>query len=375
MICKNCNKEIPNNSEYCSFCGNVTQSVISAGISSDLSKGYTYLELKQWKDAEQFFRNAIIDDENKAEAYIGKMLAKYKTDSIENLAENGKKFSSDDDFKLALKYADGEYAEYLKKCALNGADKSKKRTIIVSSICAFVIVVALLPYFVLVPLNRISNYENLLADGKVQEAIKSYQSSKWFEYDQKAKDLFYKNGLKLVEAKDYENAEICFEITDGYTDNEKFLNYCKAQNLLADDDLESYNYFTDLGDFLDSKEILNTNKYFLMVNKLQGEWYYPGETDEEYEEKLRMSGDYYEVDGHFYSKSLYSSYDEIVEHINKNGRGPLDWLPGKLSAKTIKINGINELKKIDGYITYGSVKIEVIDDTHIKIGEREYEKQ
>ena len=375
MICKNCNKEIPNNSEYCSFCGNVTQSVISAGISSDLSKGYTYLELKQWKDAEQFFRNAIIDGENKAEAYIGKMLAKYKTDSIENLAESGKKFSSDDDFKLALKYADGEYAEYLKKCALNGANKSKKRTIIVSSICAFVIVVALLSYFVLIPLNRISNYENLLADGKVQEAVKSYQSSKWFEYDQKAKDLFYKNGLKLVETKDYENAEICFEITDGYTDNEKFLNYCKAQNLLADDDLESYNYFTDLGDFLDSKEILNTNKYFLMVNKLQGEWYYPGETDEEHEEKLRMSGDYYEVDGHFYSKSLYSSYDEIVEHINKKGRGPLDWLPGKLSAKTIKINGINELKKIDGYITYDSVKIEVIDDTHIKIGEREYEKQ
>ena len=82
MICKNCNKEISNNSEYCSFCGNVVQSAISAGISSNLSKGYTYLELKQWKDAEQFFRNAIIDGDNKSEAYIGKMLAKYKTDSI-----------------------------------------------------------------------------------------------------------------------------------------------------------------------------------------------------------------------------------------------------------------------------------------------------
>ncbi len=272
MICKNCNREIPNDSEYCSFCGNIVQSVISTGISSDLSKGYTYLELKQWKDAEQFFRNAIIDGDNKGEAYIGKMLAKYKTDSIENLVSSGKKFSSDDDFKLAIKYADPEYAEHLKKCALSGAKKSKKRTIIVSSICAFVIVIALLSYFVLIPLNRISNYENLLADGKAQEAVKSYTSSKWFEYDQKAKDLFYESGLKLVETKDYKNAESCFEITNGYTDNEKYLNYCKAQNLLADDDLESYNYFTDLGDFLDSKEILNTNKYFVMVNKLQGEW-------------------------------------------------------------------------------------------------------
>lgn len=75
MICKNCNSETPNDSEYCSFCGNVVQNVILAGVSSDLSKGYTYLELKQWNDAEQFFRNAIIDGDNIAEAYIGKMLA------------------------------------------------------------------------------------------------------------------------------------------------------------------------------------------------------------------------------------------------------------------------------------------------------------
>ncbi|MBQ8268002.1 MAG: hypothetical protein IJZ21_06440, partial [Clostridia bacterium] len=97
MICKNCNSEIPNDSEYCSFCGNVVQSVIPAGISSDLSKGYTYLELKQWNDAEQFFRNVIIDGDNKSEAYIGKMLARYKTDSIEKLVASGKKIGSDDD--------------------------------------------------------------------------------------------------------------------------------------------------------------------------------------------------------------------------------------------------------------------------------------
>lgn len=47
MICKNCNSETPNDSEYCSFCGNVVQNVILAGVSSDLSKGYTYLELKR----------------------------------------------------------------------------------------------------------------------------------------------------------------------------------------------------------------------------------------------------------------------------------------------------------------------------------------
>lgn len=309
MICKNCNREIPNDSEYCSFCGNVIQSVVSTSASSDLSKGYTYLELKQWKDAEQFFRDAIINGDNKSEAYIGKMLSKHKTDSIEKLVSSGKKFSGDDDFKLALKYAAQEYADYLKEFTIKVEKKHKKRTIIISSICACVMAIALLSYFVFIPLNKISDYENLLADGKIQKAVKSYTNSKWFEYDQKAKDLFYEKGLKLVEAKDYKNAEICFdvvgnrtakindlfyksgleliktkdyknaeicfEIIKNYNDSEKYLNYCKAQSLLANNDLESYNYFTDLGDFLDSKEILNTNKYFVMVNKLQGDWEHP----------------------------------------------------------------------------------------------------
>ena len=353
MICKSCNKEIPNNSEYCSFCGNVVQSVISAGISSDLSKGYTYLELKQWKDAEQFFRNAIIDGDNKSEAYIGKMLAKYKTDSIENLAERAKKFSSDDDFKLALKYADGEYAEYLKKCALSVAKKLKKRTIIVLSICAFLVVIALLSYFVLIPLNRISNYEDLLADGKAQEAVKSYTGSKWFEYDQKAKDMFYESGLKFVEAKDYKNAESCFEITNGYAENEKYLNYCKAQNLLADDDLESYNYFTDLGDFLDSKEILNTNKYFVMVDKLQGKWKYPETLLSVIDEHMINKGYKVNYSENKYFTKVTDSITLVVERTEAN-------------EKTIEIDGLIVNGDIDGklaiHLTNNEIGILGVDD-------------
>ena len=353
MICKNCNREIPNDSEYCSFCGNVAESVISLNSASGLKKGYTYLELKQWKDAEQFFRNAIIDGDNKSEAYIGKMLARYKADSIENLAASGKKFISDDDFKLALKYADGEYAEYLKKCALSGAKKSKKITIIVSSICAFVMVVALLSYFVLIPLNRISNYENLLADGKVQKAVKSYHSSKWFEYDQKAKELFYESGLKLVAVKDYKNAEICFEITNGCTDNEKYLNYCKAQNLLANDDLESYNYFTELGDFLDSKEILNTNKYFVVINKLQGKWKYPETSLSVIDEHMINKG--YKVN---YSENKY--FTKVTDSISFGVKRT------EANEKTIEIDGLIVNGDIAGklaiHLTNNEIGILGVDD-------------
>lgn len=346
MICKNCNREIPNDREYCSFCGNVVESAILSNDTTDLNKGYTYLELKQWKDAEQFFRNAIIDGDNIAEAYIGKMLSRYKSDSIEGLVASGRKFSSDDDFKLALKYANGDYGEYLKKCALNGANKSKKRTIIVSSICAFVIVIALLSYFVLIPLNKISNYENLLSDGKVQKAVKSYQSSKWFEYDKKAKDLFYENGLKFVENKDYKNAEVCFEITNGYTDNEKYLNYCKAQNLLANDDLESYNYFTNLGDFLDSKEILNTNKYFVVINKLQGKWKYPETSLSVIDEHMINKG--YKVN---YSENKY--FTKVTDSISFGVKRT------EANEKTIEIDGLIVNGDIAGKLAIHSTNNEI----------------
>ncbi len=349
MICKNCNKEIPNDSEYCSFCGNVTESVILHNETTDstatLKKGYTYLELKQWDDAEQFFRTAIINEENVAEAYIGKMLARYKADNIESLAASGKKISGDDDFKLAVKYADDKYADYLKECALKSNSKTKKRKIIISSICACVAVIALLSYFVFIPLNRISNYKDLLADGNVQKAVKSYTNSKWFEYDSKAKDLFYENGLKFVESKDYKNAEICFEITNDYTDNEKYLNYCKAQNLLANNDLESYNYFTDLGDFLDSREILSTNKYFITINKLQGKWKYS-------ETPLSVIDKYMVEQGY---KVLY----EQNEYLWRDGRWGFATKRVEAKQKVVEISGLVISGDFNGKLEINSSDAEI----------------
>ncbi len=297
MICKNCSREIPNDSEYCSFCGNVVESVISSNNSSGLKK----------------------------------------------------------------------------ECALNGTNKAKKRTVIVSSVCACAIVIALLSYFVLIPLGRNFYYKDLLTNGNVQKAVKIYTNSKWFEYDQKAKDLFYENGLKFVETKDYKNAEACFEITDGYADNEKYLDYCKAQNLLADNDLESYNYFTNLGDFLDSKEILSTNEYFVMVNKLQGEWYSPERTLEQAREEARKSGDYYEIDGAFYLKEDYDNYK--LDPDAKHNVGPSIILFDIYSSSTISIDGGLDIKIIDDNLTFDGNKIEIIDDTHITVEDREYQKQ
>lgn len=283
MICKQCNNNVPNDSEYCPFCGNIVKKEITqANTISDVEKGYTYLELKEWEKAKEIFDFAIVNNDNKAKAYIGRLLAKLKLSDLVSLSSVNKKLTKFDDFKMAVKYADDNYKQQLKKyyslveekINLKKA-KSKKRAII--SLISGVSIAALLAltYFIFVPIGRFSYYKNLLSKGKIEKATQSFSNSKWFEYDEKTKNLFYAQGVALVEDNDYKNAEICFDTANGFDDSNNYYYYCKARNLLAENDLESYNYFIKCKGFLDSKNLLETNECFILVNKLQGNWSHP----------------------------------------------------------------------------------------------------
>jgi len=233
MICKNCNREIPNDSEYCSFCGNVAESVISLNSASGLKKGYTYLELKQWNDAEQFFREAIINDENTAEAYIGKMLARYKADSIENLAASGKKFSSDDDFKFAVKYADSEYAnklmQYDAECSKNAKNKTLAFSIFVSAI-SICVAIAILLVTVIIPKAKykaaLNNAVDLLEVNKYAEA---YAILEEIGNTELIKESKYNRALELYNNGDYANSYFLFLQSRGYSDTNEKLNDISAK--------------------------------------------------------------------------------------------------------------------------------------------------
>ena len=342
MICKQCNNNVPNDSEYCPFCGNTVEKVITETNSvSDVDKGYTYLELKEWKKAKELFDFAIVNNDNKARAYIGRLLAKLKLSDLVSLSSVNKKLTKFDDFKMAVKYADDNYKQQLKKyyslveekINLKKA-KSKKRAIISLISGVLIVVLLALTYFVFIPLGRFSYYQNLLSNGKVEKATESFSNSRFFEYEEKAKKLFYNNGVSLVENKDCKNAEFCFDTTKDFKDSKKYYTYCKAQNLLAKKDLESYNYFIECKDFLDSKDILETNEYFIMVNKLQGNW----------------------------------SHSELKPHLN-NDKVSKILQSITILSETIKIRGIN----VSGQYTKGKLiissnnQLAIDDGTHKEI--------
>lgn len=399
MICSHCNNNIPNSSEYCTFCGNVLETVQEDNV-SNVDRGYAYLELKEWEKAKKIFDFAIVNNENKAKAYIGRLLADMKLSDFEKLATLNKKLTKFDDFNLALKYADDYYKQLLENyCSLveekveRKQAKSKKCAVITSISCISLIIVLLLTYFAFIPFGRFSYYKNLLSKGKIEKATKSYSNSKWFEFDKKSVELFYNKGVSLVENKDFKNAEVCFLTTKNFKDSKNYQTYCKAQQLLAEDNLESYNYFTECIDFLDSKNILETNEYFVLVDKLQGKWKRPSITkaeQEEHDRELRNSGEYYEYKGNFYAKSCYESYEDFIDTVTNHYRlflpgrylGTYDG-PEKIEISGIKISGIatadDDLKIIKGegvgfYEFNKNQLIELIDDTHFRLFGKEYKK-
>lgn len=389
MICKQCNNDVPNDSEYCPFCGNIEEKEIAESISvSDIEKGYTYLELKEWKKAKEVFDFAIVNNDNKAKAYIGRLLSKLKLTDLESLSNINQKLTKFDDFETAIKYADYDYKKQLINYSLLSERKSKKKfiTLLITSI--LIVVIFILAYFVIVPYGTYLRYNSLLNEGSVETAVLSYNSYKngiWLNYKGNMQKLFYEKGVDLVNDKDYINAELCFaEIDENFLETNNYYNYCKAQNLLAENDLESYNYFTNCKDFLNSKEILNKNEYFVLLNKLQGEWYHPKKSLEEIDLEMKNLG--FQIDE---SEIRYSlGYRNWVEIMGEYGYSYSERYREQAKEQTIIFSGTTcvDMGKIvinkgklcvigaDNEI-YIDKFIEVLDDESINFAYFKWEKK
>lgn len=127
MVCDNCKNIVPDDSEYCPFCGSSVKLIENEKIiTSDLQRGYSFLELKCWKKATEIFETAIVNNDNKAIAYLGRLLAKLKLSDIDDLAFCNKDLSKYDDFKMAVKYADTDLKQQLKACFQNNLENKKE---------------------------------------------------------------------------------------------------------------------------------------------------------------------------------------------------------------------------------------------------------
>lgn len=160
---------------------------------SYLEKGYSYLELKKWKEAIKEFDLSIVNKESKAEAYMGRVLAKLKLSSLEDLEKCKKSFYKDSDFKYALKYADEEYKKQLEEYEKNNKRYSKYRKdkrIIFSVILCIVLILAVIVTFFAYPNLKFQMQYNKIKNAKVGDVVK------FGTYEQ---DANKKNGKEPIE--------------------------------------------------------------------------------------------------------------------------------------------------------------------------------
>ena len=383
--------------------------------------GKYFLKEKKWSKARRHFSEALKIDADSFEANLGILFCKLKVSSFFQTPKCTQ-IPKLKEYKFALETANSQEKEkltiWLKEKSQNIEElKLKKQTIVnkVVKIISIMIYALLIVIFVVIPSSNYIKYSSLLKAGKTEEAAISFYSSESIQYDflinrlfekygdiylnksdyvnayncyrylleDKHEERLYNIGCKLVESKQYDIAADCFLQIYEYKNSKDYYNYCKGNQLLLENDINSYDYFSNCKNFSDTEKIIKKTSWLNNIDFLQGKWYYPGETREEYNQKMRQSGYYYEVNGTFYSKGYYKNYQELIDAIAENKGLFLQGMviSGPDQSNTITIKGIEKLKILDdGKIGYNQgldeyIEIEIINESKIKMYDDIYKKQ
>lgn len=84
----------------------VVQSAASGNASALVKRGFLALEDEEWAKADEFFEQALNQNAEDAQAYLGKLMAKLRVKSQDKLADCAEPFDTQNDYKKLLKFAD-----------------------------------------------------------------------------------------------------------------------------------------------------------------------------------------------------------------------------------------------------------------------------
>lgn len=140
--CNSCANFIPEDSEFCPFCGNkitrvvepqgaVDTPVVSYQPESLLKRAFIFIEDGLFDKADAYLEAVLNQEPENAEAYLGKLLIDMRLKSIEDLSKSDKPFDNNGNYVKALRYGDNSTKEKLtkmhKKCIENIAEREKQK--------------------------------------------------------------------------------------------------------------------------------------------------------------------------------------------------------------------------------------------------------
>ncbi len=122
--CNICANSIPNDSEFCPFCGNkvvhiieepMTQGESLLSIQPDvlLKRAFLFLEEGDFERADNYIEATLNQEPENAEAYLAKLMIDLRVSTIEEFSNVGEPFDNNINYKRALRYGDEELKEKL----------------------------------------------------------------------------------------------------------------------------------------------------------------------------------------------------------------------------------------------------------------------
>ena len=185
----------------------VANNNVSVGSDAEklIKRGMLAVESKEWKQAEQYFEQALNDDPEAAQAYWGKVLCEKRVSAISDLLNTSSSLNTSDNYLRALRFAAPDFKrdllEYEKKIQRRlSIIKERKRK---RGKNIFVVSVALALCTIIV-ICGIATYNNFFIPNKN-----------------------YKMACELYNSGDYANALTMFENLGVYKDSTDWIEKCK----------------------------------------------------------------------------------------------------------------------------------------------------
>ncbi len=103
----------------------VVQNAASGNASALVKRGFLALEDGEWEKADEFFEQALNQNAEDAQAYLGKLMAELKVSKQENLIECREPFENMSNYQKAVRFADDNLKKTLKGYVLSISERNK----------------------------------------------------------------------------------------------------------------------------------------------------------------------------------------------------------------------------------------------------------
>ena len=150
--CNTCANSIPDDSEFCPFCGNKVIHIVEESLTQEesllsiqpdvlIKRAFLFLEEGAFDKADNYIEAALNQDPENADAYLAKLMMDLKVSSIEELSTIGERIDDNINYKRALRYGDDELKEKLETAHKESVKYQEQREVerIYSQAIAFMI--------------------------------------------------------------------------------------------------------------------------------------------------------------------------------------------------------------------------------------------